>query len=216
FFFQEPDIVTTPEMPGHKLNYYEILRKVASADPDFNEIEKILKRDVSLTYKLLRFINSASYGFKVTVRSIRHALALLGKRELRKWLTLIALGGLGAGQTKELMTNALIRSRFCELIGKELNLKDETADLFLVGMFSVADAMLNRSMEMICGDLPLDTEIKSALLGEVGLFRDVLEFVTAYEKARWKETARIAKKLKLPEGRFVANYLESVQWAREF
>ncbi len=71
-------------------------------------------------------------------------------------------------------------------------------------------------METICGDLPLDTEIKSALLGEVGLFRDILDFVTAYEKARWQETARIAKKLKLPEGRFVANYLESVQWAREF
>ena len=79
-----------------------------------------LSFNVSLTYKLLRFINSAVYGFRVTIRSIRHALILLGKREIRKWLTLIALSGIGSDKPLELLHNTLVRARFCELIGQDL------------------------------------------------------------------------------------------------
>lgn len=216
FFFQKPDVFSSREMPGYKFNYLQILKKTCDPDMPLEEIETILKHDVSLTYKLLRFINSASYSFKVTVRSIRHALVLLGKREVKKWLTLIALSGIGRGKPVELMNSTLIRARFCELIGRELKFKEETADFFLMGMFSMADGFLDRSMEEILADLPLDADIKSALMGEKGIFRDVLDLVLTYERADWPEAARLAEVMKLGEGKIVSHYIESVHWVRAF
>ena len=96
-----------------------VMGKIAAGVP-IDAIEAILKRDMSLTYKLLRFINSASYGFKVTVRSVRHALTLLGKREVKKWLTIIALSGICSDKSMELMRASILRARFCELIGSSL------------------------------------------------------------------------------------------------
>ncbi len=216
FFFHRPDVIATREMPGFKINYLTILKKVCNSDLPFEEIEDILKRDVSLTYKLLRFINSASYNFRVTIRSIRHALVLLGKREIRKWLTLIALSGVGHDKPRELLHNTLVRARFCELIGHDLKLGDLTADLFLVGMFSLADAFLDREMDRVLEELPLDEKIKDALLGKTGLYKDVLELVVAYEKASWLAAARISQKLNFEEGKMVAHYIEAVQWVRAF
>lgn len=216
FFFQKPYVLSSREMPGFKLNYLEILRKISNPQLPFDDIEKILKRDVSLTYKLLRFINSASYGFRVTIRSIRHALTLLGKREVKKWLTIIALSGIGTDKPRELMDSILVRSRFCELIGLELKLKQQTADLFLMGMFSMAAAFLDRPMEEILEDLPLDETIKSALLGEEGLFKDALNLVIAYERADWSNAARLSKYFKITEGKLVDLYVESLLWAQAF
>lgn len=216
FFFQKPDVVRTREMPGYKFNYLQILKKLCDPDLPLDEIEKILKHDVSLTYKLLRFINSAAYGFRVTIRSIRHALVLLGKREIKKWLTLIALSGIGREKPLELLHNTLVRARFCELIGQELNLKEQTADLFLVGMFSMADAFLDRAMGEILDELPLDISIKNALLGGHGILRDVLDLILAYEKADWLNAAQLSDQFNLKEGKLVSHYIESVQWVKEF
>ncbi|HLP60561.1 MAG TPA: HDOD domain-containing protein [Candidatus Deferrimicrobium sp.] len=216
FFFQKPDIVSTRDMPGNKLNYLQILKKLCDPDLPIDEIERVLKHDVSLTYKLLRFINSAAYGFMVTIRSIRHALVLLGKREVKKWLTLIALSGVGGDKPLELLHNTLVRARFCELIGEDLHKNEEKADFFLVGMFSMADAFLGRPMNEILDGLPLDSAIKCALVGEPGTFRDVLDIVLAYERADWIEAARLSKQLALGEGKLMAHYIESVQWVRAF
>ncbi len=216
FFFQKPNVVRTREMPGYKFNYLQILKKLCDPDLPLGEIEKILKRDVSLTYKLLRFINSAAYGFRVTIRSIRHALVLLGKREVKKWLTLIALSGIGREKPLELLHNTLVRARFCELIGQELHLNEQTADLFLVGMFSMADAFLDRTMGEILDELPLDMSIKSALLGGQGILKDVLDLVLAYERADWLNAAQLSDQFNLKDGKLVTHYIESVQWVKEF
>ena len=86
FFFQKPELISRQDMPGYKLNYLHILKKIHDPVLELDAVEEIIKRDVSLTYKLLRFINSACFGFRVTVRSVRHALNLLGKREIKNWL----------------------------------------------------------------------------------------------------------------------------------
>lgn len=216
FFFHKPDVLSSREMPGYKLNYLQILKKVCNPDLPFDEIESILKHDISLTYKLLRFINSASYGFRVTIRSIKHALVLLGKREVKKWLTLIALSGIGSTKPPELMNNTLVRARFCELIGQELELKDQTPEFFLVGMFSMADAFLDRSMDEVLDGLPLDETLKDALLGKPGLYKDVLDLVLAYERADWNNAGRLADRLNLTESKLVGHYVEAVQWVRVF
>lgn len=216
FFFQKPDVLGAREMPGYKLNYLEMLKKIHDPNLPIDEIERILKHDVSLTYKLLRFINSASYAFRVSIRSIRHALTLLGKREVKKWMTLIALSGVGTNKPLELMYNTLVRARLCELLGEELKYKSEDHDFFLIGMFSMADAFLDRTMEDILSDLPLDEEVKGALLGKAGKYRQILDLVLAYERADWMLTTERAEKLDIAESRLVSHYVDAVQWVRAF
>ncbi|MCP4216108.1 MAG: HDOD domain-containing protein [bacterium] len=216
FFFREPDLVGAREMPGYKVNYLQILSKVCQPNMPITEIENILKHDPSLTHKLLRFINSASYGFKVTVRSVGHALALLGKRDVKKWLSIIALSGIGSDTPEEVMRTAVVRARLCELIGQELGLesKSESANFFFMGIFSMADVLLGRPMLEVLAELPLETGVKAALLGEHNRYSRILHLVLSYEEADWENTARLSKELNLGQGRLPAHYLDAVQWAK--
>jgi len=214
YFFRKPDLVTRKEMPGYKLNYLRILKKIHELSPRFDEIEEIIKRDVSLTYKLLRFINSASYGFKVTVRSIHHALILLGKREVKKWLTIIVMSGIGRSKPTALMNAVIVRARFCELIAQTFRLHSEPTDFFLLGMFSMVDAFLDRPVEEILEELPLEENVKDALLGKPGRFFTVLQLVSAFEKGEWDTFAALAWELDVSADKTATLYLEAVEWSK--
>lgn len=214
YFFQRPVLVTRKEMPGYKFNYLQILKKIHEPVPDFNELEEIIKRDVSLTYKLLRFINSASYGFKVTVRSIHHALILLGKREVKKWLTIIVMSGIGRSKPGELMNTVIIRARFCELIATSFDLKKDPADFFLMGMFSLVEAFLDRPMQEILDELPLDDELTGALLGKENIFSNILDLVKAFAAAKWDQFAQLASQLDMDVEKIAPLYVEAVEWTK--
>lgn len=214
YFFQKPDLISRKEIPGHKINYLQLLKKIHQRHLDFPEIEEIIKRDASLTYKLLRFINSASYGFQVTVRSIGHALVLLGQRELRKWLTIIVMSGIGNDKPLELMTTAIVRARFCELIASEFKLQYQPWDFFLMGMFSLMDAFLDRPMEEILEELPLEDNVKDALLGKDPHSGDFLGMVEAFEKAQWEPVTQMAEKLSIPEDKLSSLYIDAVDWTK--
>ncbi len=213
FFFQKPDLISRKEMPGYKLNYLQILKKINEPTPDFNEIEDIIKRDVSLAYKLLRFINSASYGFKVSIRSIHHALILLGKREVKKWLTIIVMSGIGRSKPLELMNAVIVRARFCESLAEYFKLHAEPADFFLFGLFSMVEAFLDRPIKEILEELPLGEEIKQALLGNESIFNSVLKLVESFERADWQSFDLWAEKLKLNQERIAILYVDAVEWA---
>jgi c-di-GMP-related signal transduction protein len=214
FFFQQPALISRKEMPGYKLNYLSILRKLYDPAFEVDQIEEIIKRDVSLTYKLLRFINSAAHGFKVTIRSIRHALILLGKREIKRWLTIIVMSGIGRDKPIELMNAAIIRARFCELIALEFKLQENPTDLFLIGMLSMMDAFLDRPLPEILEELPLAENIKFVLLEGEGQARKVLELVRAFEKADWESFSLSTHQLNVDEEKLAFLYLEAVEWAK--
>jgi c-di-GMP-related signal transduction protein len=214
FFFQKPDLVSRQEMPGYKLNYLRILKKIYNPVLELDEVEEIIKRDVSLTYKLLRFINSASFGFRVTVRSVRHALNLLGKREIKKWLTIIVMSGIGQQKPPELFNVAVIRARFCELIAAGFKLRQKPAQAFLTGIFSLVDALMDRPLVEILEELPLEEQVKAVLLGKEDPSASPLELVKSFEKAQWEEVARYSTQLKLEEKKLARLYLEAVEWAR--
>ncbi|MCP5048134.1 MAG: HDOD domain-containing protein [bacterium] len=214
YFFQKPDLISRREIPGYKLNYLNILKKLHDPVLEFEDIEEIIKRDVSLTYKLLRFINSASFAFKVTIHSIGHALALLGSREVKKWLSIIVMSGIGKDKPSELMNACIIRARLCETIAMEYKLHDQPSEFFLMGMFSLVDAFLDRPMAEVLEELPLGTELKSALLGEDNAFRPVLQLVEAYEKGQWETVTRLATALKFEEESLAGLYMDAVQWSK--
>lgn len=220
-FFNSVDMISVRSIPGYKINLMRILKEINKPKVEFNKIEEILKKDVSLTYKLLRFINSAAFYFQAPVQSIVQALMLLGEIEVRKWLSLIVLSSVGTDKPQELVQSTVVRAKFCESIAQELkqmktSLPIDVSNCFLLGMFSKVDVFLGRPMVEILRDLPLDNTVKAALLGVENPYRDILLLVTDYENGDWENLEQKIKLLGL-DTQIVANlYLDAVEWGRLF
>lgn len=213
YFFSKPHIVSGRDIPSFKLTYMKILQEANREYVDFERLENLIKQDVSLSYKLLKFINSLSFGFRSEIHSIKQALVLLGQKEISKWLSLIALKSIGEFKPDELIVTALCRAHFCELVAPLVRLKSRAPDLYLLGLFSMVDAFFDLPLEDILADLPLSGDIKTALRGEEGRFRDVFELVLAYEKGDWEALARKAARLELEEKEVKELYLQSLEMA---
>jgi EAL and modified HD-GYP domain-containing signal transduction protein len=215
YFYSRPKIIQGRDVPGYKLNYLQLLREAMQQDLSLDKMEQIVSRDVSLAYKLLRFINSAAFSFRSRVQSIHHALVLMGVREIRKWVSLVALTGLGKDKSEELVVGSLIRARFCELVASRVGLGHRSSDLFLMGMFSMIDAFLDRPMQEALATLPLDDDIKIALLGGKNRCRDVYELTLAYERGDWEGLSQHTTVLNLVEEEVPQLYLQSVELAHK-
>jgi c-di-GMP-related signal transduction protein len=212
YFFSKPVIRTDNTIPGSKLVYLRILDEINRPGVDFADIEKVVKQDVSLSYKLLKFLNSAYFGLTQPITSIGHGLALLGMREIRKWVALSALSRLAEDKPDEIIVQSLVRGRLCECIAGEMGLRNRGPELFLMGIFSLVDAIVDKPMSEILGQLPLTEETKSALLGADHFFRDVLDTVISYERGDWPRFANLAATIHLGEDVMPNLYQESMRW----
>jgi EAL and modified HD-GYP domain-containing signal transduction protein len=163
----------------------------------------------------LKYINSALFGLRREVESIRQALALLGENNFKKWISLIALAGMGEDKPVELVISSIIRAKFCEALSDKVGLSDRSQDLFLLGMFSMIDAIIDRPMPDILAELPISDDIKGTLLGETNRLASVYESIIAYEKGNWAKFSETAAQLRLDEGAVPAIYEESVEWANQ-
>ncbi|NMB36315.1 MAG: HDOD domain-containing protein [Firmicutes bacterium] len=216
YFFSKPLIVTSRDIPSYKLTFIRILQEIHKPEINFDRLEKLIKTDVSLSYKLLKFINSLLFGFYSEIRSIKQALAVLGEREIRKWLSLIALKSMGRNKPDELMITALCRARFCELVASRVGLGDRSSDLFLLGMFSLIDAFLDQPMAKILAALPIAEEIKLALLGRENRFQEVYALTLTYETGKWEDFSRYAARLGLEERVAKNFYIQSLESSQKF
>jgi EAL and modified HD-GYP domain-containing signal transduction protein len=212
YFFCKPEVVSGWDIPGYKLNYLCLLREVHKEDPDFAEVERIVKLESSLCYKLLRFLNSVAFYFKQEISSIRHALLLLGVNELRKWVSLVALAGLGSDKPEILVVNSIVRARFCENLAPVLGLKNKALDLFLLGLLSLMDAILERPMSEILNEVPVSEDVKVALLQGSNTFSSIYDLMVAYERGEWQRAMQVAATLKVPEPAVAEAHLDAVSW----
>lgn len=215
YFFCRPQIVGRRSVPANKTVYLQLL--AAANEPIFNlqKISQLFRRDVSLSYRLLRYLNSPVFGFKSEIRSIPHALTLLGERPLRKWISLVSVACLGDEMADGLLRLPLLRARFCELIGLKVEMHRESHELFLLGLLSVMDALLNVRMSDVLAEIPVDDEIKKALLGRPSRYRPIFEVVLDYESATWEQLANSARHVGLHEQFLPDLYLRSVRWVTE-
>ncbi len=214
YFFSKPNIVSGKDITSFKLTYLQLLQEIGKPDLDFNQLEEIIKRDVALSYKLLRFINSAAFSLRGEISSIKQALVLLGQKEIQKWVSLVALRSIGEDKPDELVKVAISRGRFCELVSPKLGLKHRSPDFFLMGLFSLIDAFLDQPLAYILSQLPIAVDIKRALLGKESRLKDVHQMAVSYEQGDWKKALRLAKKLKLEEKEIIDVYLKSLDFAR--
>jgi c-di-GMP-related signal transduction protein len=211
-FFCKEEMIFCRNIPSYKLNLMRILKEINKPSVQFDNIVKILQKDFSITYKLLRYVNSSFFGIKINVQSIRHALVLLGEAEVRKCLSFIALSSISTDKPLELIRIAITRARFCEYIALELGFKSDLSSFFLMGMFSMVNAFLDWPMDEILADLPLASPVKAALLGKPNHFRDVLELVKDYERGDWTHLHQMSRRLKIKEKKIAALYMDAVEW----
>lgn len=214
YFFCKPLVMSGKNLPEYKANYLHILQEISRPDLEFSQIEDILRRDVALSYKLIKFINSSFFGFRGRISSLRQALTLLGQKELTKWVSLIALQGIGDNKPGELILASLLRARFAENLATGKIPKAQIGNAFLMGMFSYIDALLDRPLNEILNEISLDAEIKQALLG-TGYNQLFLLYrlIQTYEKGDWDANSGYAAEIGISESEVLRAYREALVWA---
>ncbi len=205
----------TTAMPGRHMAYLGLLGALNRDDLSVDELEDLVKHDVSLSFRVLRSVNSWLYGLRHEVTSIRHALVLLGIDQIRKWASVWVLAGLNSTGTQETVNVAILRGRCCELIGDQLVGPDEGPSYFLLGLCSLLDVVLGRPMAEALGEMPLPAALNDALLGEQNDARHVLDAVLAYEQGKWAEANAAMEALRLSPDLLPGVYAEALRWARE-
>jgi EAL and modified HD-GYP domain-containing signal transduction protein len=214
YYFCKPVTCKAAALPARRQAYLQLLSALGQPDVGVREIEELVKHDVSLSLRVLRCVNSAACALRTEVTSIREALLMIGLEPIRKWVTVWSVAGLNTGGTSELLTVSLLRARCCEMLGQQLPGRSGDSELFLLGLCSLLDAIIDRPLAEAIADLPLGPEVKSALLGEDNPSRAILDMVIAYEAGQWDEAIEKARALGLPDEAPAKTYAQALDWAR--
>ena len=227
YFFCKPEMISGDEVPSFKLNYLSLLSTLNQPSADVDDLVKIIRQEPSLSVKLLRYLNSASLGTKSEIRSLKHAILMLGERGFRKWATLVTLAGMGADKPDELLVTCLVRALFCEQIAEHAGLVDSKVDFFLMGILSSIDVFFGRPIAEILDRMALSAEMRQPLLkfqdgGDEGTISDnpppsvsVLGLALAYERGQWKACDARCAALRLDPDSVAPIYEAAVSWANE-
>lgn len=211
YFFRRPEVMMAREVPASKLHYLRLLEMVCRAELDLRELERAIKQEASICYRLLRYLNSPLFGFSLEIKSIRHAMAILGERELRRWIRLVVTVGAAEQKCSELVLTGLARARFCELLSARLR---SDSDLFLMGLLSIMDAILEVRMDVLLEQLPVDKETKAALLGQASRLRPLYQLMLAQESGEWGQSCELAEHMKISDEEVAEKWWQAMQWAQ--
>jgi EAL and modified HD-GYP domain-containing signal transduction protein len=213
YFFCRPRMVATREIPPNRLNYLRLLVELTRTTMNLEEVLRIVRMEASLCYRLLRLANSALWGLRETVTSVRGAFMVVGEDRLRTLVAVAASSFLGQGQSAALVEMSLLRARFCELVAPLVG--ENPKEQFMLGLLSLIDAMLGTSMEMIAKELPFRDEARAALLGVKNRAAAPLCLIRSFELGAWASCECEPEGVAISEETLTTLYLESVTWARE-
>ena len=212
YFFCRPELMMARDVPANRVHYLRLLESVCRPELDMLELERLIKQEAAICYRLLRYLNSPLFGFSLQIKSIRHAMAILGERELRRWVRLVVTVGAAEQKCSELLLMALTRARFCELLSRHVA---SQSDLFLMGLLSVMDAILEVSIETLLKQIPVDSETKAALLGQPGRLRPLYQLMLAQESGEWEQSGELARQLRLSSEEVAERWWQAMQWAQQ-
>jgi EAL and modified HD-GYP domain-containing signal transduction protein len=213
YFFSKPEIISGKGISTPAMNLLEIVAEANKEDFEFSRLEQVIQRDVTIAYKLLRYINSAFFRRVCEISSIKQAIVLLGWKGLRSFLSLITMADLAENKPGELIRTSIMRSKFCELIGGLNGSHANQPELFTLGLFSLIDAILDDTMENLMEKLPLSSRIKDPLLHGRGELVDYLKMAVSYEKGDWEGVRKYSEILHLDEAKLPGCFLEAIAWA---
>lgn len=211
YFFAQPENVRVKVINPSFDSVLYILNLV-NQDADNKTIENGFKRDTTLSYKLLRYINSVGFGLSCEVQSLGHALTILGRNQLYRWLTLLLVTAGNNISSPALMKTSITRGRLTELLGESFMDKKDKDNLFVVGVFSLLDVILKMPMQDVLEKLQLPDSIVEALTHRAGLFGPFLKLAEACEDANNEEIIQLADLLQLPPDKVNQCHMEALAW----
>lgn len=215
FFFARPEVVEHHDFAAASSHHLRLLQIVQESPLDVAALEGVIQQEPAFAYKLLRYLNSPQFALRHTIHSIRHAISLLGENEVRRWASMMALSLLAAGQPPEIVLTSLRRAVMCEQLAGSGAVQVEPGKLFLAGLFSTLDAILDRPREEVVGQLPLDRELEQALLGAGSVLGTALRLVEAYDRAEWDPMQESAAALGLPDAALLKAYRSGLERSQE-
>jgi len=215
FFFSKPEMVQSKTLPPSEMALAELLYETSTSEMNLKKITEVFERDVNLSYKLLRYSNSAAFKRRAEISTIKQALIVLGAEEIKKFLSLLFAAQVAADKPAELIRLSLTRARFAELLAISHGKLKDTGMAFLTGMMSLMDAILDEEMQSVMKKLPLSNDIKLALLNEEGVLAQYLRLVKRYEQANWQGAEAIQQELGLAATKVPDAYHDAVNWANE-
>ena len=215
FFLGRPATQSTKRIPEARLGYVGLLQSINDPDLTLPKLEQLIKPDAALCLRVLKTVNSAAFGLRTEVGSIRDALVLLGLDPIRRWVSLWAMASLTKGAHPELLLNAIVRARTCELLWQRGGAMLPSGKGFLLGMCSILDAVFDAPMENVVAQLPLDDTLRAALLGDDNTARRLLDAVLAYERGDWTAWQGLAVRAGLPAQMFAGASSDAMTWAHD-
>jgi c-di-GMP-related signal transduction protein len=215
YYYSRPVMLSRRAAKPVKTQYLRFLHSINAADTSLSDLAQVIQTDVSLSLKLLRYLNSSGFGFRGKITSIQHALVLLGEQEVRRWGNLLAMAELSSDKPSELLRTALIRARLAELLAGRLGLAHRSAELFLLGLLSLLDAMLDQPIAEVLEGLPLAADLKDALRGEANRPGLALGLVIALERGEWQALPPILQRLGISEDGLPGFYLEAIRFPNQ-
>jgi EAL and modified HD-GYP domain-containing signal transduction protein len=212
YFFARPITVSNKNLPTSKLTLVDLIGASSSESFDVESVNSVIEHDVGLSYMLLRFINNPTINKRYKITSLRHALNYMGEVEIKKFIALLALANLSDDKPLELLHLSLVRAKFCDLLGTEQNIGNNPPTAFLVGLFSMLDALLDQEMESLIEKLPLVDEVKEALCGGQNDLSVYLMLVKAFESGNWLKVIRISKILNIDQKLLHSLFNQAILW----
>lgn len=209
YFLSRPETLTNKRLPANKLAVLQILARVQDPDSTLDQLEELIGTDVALSYRILRFANSAQFAVSTKVDTVRRAIVMTGLQQIRTWVSLIVLARLD-DKPPELLRIALQRSRMCELMAQELG-RQPTETYATAGLFSTLEALLDRPIGEVLASLPLDDDLAAALRDHSGPIGELLKHVLAGERGDWSG----CQQLGISEGRLGALCLAAIDWTEK-
>ena len=210
--FSKPAVTTTRDVPLSRLHVLQLLHKIYQPDAELAQIEAIVRSEVSLALKLLTYLNSAAFGLRQRVTSVRQALLLIGVNGIRQWASAIAVADAAGNVPFELVVTSIVRAKFCELLAADAGMGARAEDAFFLGLFSMLDVLLGRPRAALVGTLSVADDVRHALLGGANPLRRLFELVLAYERGDWNGAVGWAATLTIPIATIPDRYCASLEW----
>lgn len=214
YFFSKPEMMSRKAIEPSFMTVIQLLTEISKPEMDYEQIESLISRDVTLSYKLLSFVNSSSI-VKTNIQSFKQALVYLGEDKLRKFISLVSLASSQESKPDYLYGLSIQRARYCELLSSKIKNQFEPGQAFLTGMFSLLDSLLDRPLEQIVAEISVDESIKIAITENKGLLGEILLLAKAYEKAEWEEVHRRCNSMGVDEETLSQCYDAAVKWTAD-
>lgn len=215
YYFSKPETMQGRKISTENISKMQLMQELADEDFEVKKLAGIIANDISLSYRLLKHINSSFFALPQKIRSIGQAITLLGSESLRQWLAVVLLSDLDHHQhAHELVFTAVSRGRFLELVATNLSrlpYKKET--MFIIGLFSNLDSLLGLDMREIMGEMPLEAEIKEALCGTKNKTYEWLALTIAIDNGHWQTVAEIFSRHRLDSRKISTLHIQAKIWA---